>query len=72
MTSVLGMVGCSWLQRWFNLSVLCKSGNHAWTNMADAEKCCNGFVRQLRIYPEASEVDDLYGWYGYVWVPVTV
>lgn len=25
----------------------CKSGKHVWTTQADADKCCNGYVRVL-------------------------
>jgi len=25
----------------------CKSGRHEWFNQADADKCCNGFLRIL-------------------------
>jgi hypothetical protein len=37
----------------------------------DAKKCCNGFTRQLVIYPEPCEVDAYHGWYGYKWVAVS-
>jgi len=32
------------------MSYMCKSDVHAWTNRNDADKCCNGFTRQLRIF----------------------
>ena len=50
---------------------MCKSGNHSWLSQADADKCCNGFRRQLLIYPKASECDSFHGWFGYKWVPNT-
>lgn len=48
----------------------CISGLHTWIDKKDASKCCNGFRRELRVYPKPEEVDVFYGWYGYVWVKI--
>lgn len=29
--------------------MLCKSGKHEWLSPQDAEKCCNGYRRELEI-----------------------
>lgn len=31
------------------MSYMCKSGRHAWTQPEDADKCCNGWRRELRV-----------------------
>ena len=30
----------------------CRSGQHEWTRPEDAAKCCNGYHRELRIWPD--------------------
>lgn len=56
----------------------CKSGRHTWTAKEDADKCCNGWHRELRVAtvtlgetlpPDAQRVRHESGAaVGYVWV----
>ncbi len=55
----------------------CKSGKHYWTDLEDAQKCCNGYVRRLVIPKSPYDlldcdrvvVNDIKP-YGYKWVKV--
>jgi len=46
----------------------CKSGKHFWVSAKDAQKCCNGYKRVIRIPADAScdavNADNV----GYTWV----
>lgn len=42
----------------------CKSSHHWWTTKEDADKCCNGWHRELRVV--ADDQDRLH--YSHVWV----
>ena len=63
------------------MSFTCKSGRQTWTSQEDADKCCNGWHRELRVAqltlretlpPDAQNVSHVAGAnVGYVWAPDT-
>ena len=42
------------------VAYICKSGKHYWTSKADADRCCNGWHRELIVNPN--------GTYYFKWV----
>jgi len=48
----------------------CRSGKHVWTDQADAEHCCNGFLRILVIGAGVNQQVDAGVTLGRAWMAI--